>query len=689
MKRGKLKASKRKTKRCKSKSKLVGSDKLTLGEPVSIVNDIKKSIPISNGSQLKGHSGVSGAENPSSSDVRYTGDEDFTLESYESAVYSQQHLAACKFLVQFLRGFESFTLSRVMMESEQNFSNRKRIWITRLAAATTALFASSQWQLDDKLYDVFVSYHDTLCKIYEVSFFASPGYVMDLVNSSQFSDPQDKFRRFLLFFSLNSPPELHQALKVNKQLAAPVVLSMVSSQCVLKEEQEANRSKLLQLFPEILEGVRPWSSLYNALSVLWMNCSYAVDDRRHLVKSGINQIIASEFSGYAQLQTTQRILVEGEKPKLGLMLEVCREDHAMYRCYGPMLQSLRTYFDVTLFSAQAATDETVRKIADNFIEVTEQADAMQKLAQQIKKCKFDLIYYPSLGMAKWSIIMANLRLAPVQCFSLGHPATSCSENMDFVITEKDSIADPLCYTEKLVVASGYPPFSAHPSPIRRIRSERVADQPVKVAIVSKHMKINVLMIALCKELNTRCKSELEFHFFPSTHGYMLEYIEQSIRAELPNSEVFPYLEYQDYMSLISDCDLRLGTFPFAGANTTVDCITLGIPFLTLDGPEIFNHTDTATVERFCPEMKDDFVANDIDSLISKAVKLIDDDSYRCQLSGQLLDIDVDKAIYTRTTSGESPAFGEGVNGHSILWAYRNAEKIKASKQQVIEIGDIE
>ena len=93
-------------------------------------------------------------------------------------------------------------------------------------------------------------------------------------------------------------------------------------------------------------------------------------------------------------------------------------------------------------------------------------------------------------------------------------------------------------------------------------------------------------------------------------------------------------DYDRYIPNLDACDIRLGTFPFGGANTNMDCFGLGIPFVILDGPEPHSHSDTAQLIQ--ADMPDWLVANSLEEYILAALRLIEEDELRCQLSRQMM-----------------------------------------------------
>ncbi|TQV75320.1 hypothetical protein FLL45_10325 [Aliikangiella marina] len=607
--------------------------------------------------------------------LQVTSGSEFVLETFEGYVYGGKHTQALGYLLNLLGTFEEFMLIQHKEEPYQLFQLRKQRWSTRLASACCALFVNPNWNFDDEQYFYLSRFHDWYGKIFELSQAGDSNYVLDLINSTKYRSDEQMLKRFYLHLTLNSPVEIYRMLNLNRDLALPIILSLVGDSCTLITRHEDNRSVLIQNFDALTSESNLHQQYLGAIHKSWMLCSYAIDDRKHLVKLGINKLIRKllSFVKESSLATKKTI-----RPSIAVLIEVCRTSHVMYRCYGDRIKSLRETFDVTIYANKDDIDETVAGLADSVVYVDINSESIQAVADKIRTADHDIIYYPSLGMANWTVFTANLRLAPVQCMSLGHPATSCSSQMDFVIHPKDVLADPYCFTEKVVVGDFTPNYIA-PKIDEEIEFMETNDDIVRVAIVSKYMKINLLMIEVCKELLKHCKAKIEFHFFPDTKGLLLDYITQIVKSELPASGVFPTMSYKNYMQFLSRCDLRIGTFPFSGTNTTIDCFSMGVPTIAFDGPEVSSHFDSVVINRHCPEVHDDLVASTVEDLISKCVRMIDDEAFRLQISEKIKSIDIDKTIFKSTSSNSQTQFAD-----TILWAYQNIEEIRNSSEQVFE-----
>ncbi len=85
------------------------------------------------------------------------------------------------------------------------------------------------------------------------------------------------------------------------------------------------------------------------------------------------------------------------------------------------------------------------------------------LADQISARKPVLFFYVGVGMVPQVIALASMRLAPIQCVSFGHTASTMSEAMDYFILPEDFAGAPETFSEKvLAVPKAAMPFAPRP-----------------------------------------------------------------------------------------------------------------------------------------------------------------------------------------------------------------------------------
>ncbi|MEO8132766.1 MAG: tetratricopeptide repeat protein, partial [Betaproteobacteria bacterium] len=112
-------------------------------------------------------------------------------------------------------------------------------------------------------------------------------------------------------------------------------------------------------------------------------------------------------------------------------------------------------FDVFVYQIggrQDAVSAEVARRADRFRHATGPATTVARLAASIRGDAPEILIYPEVGMDSRCMVLAALRLAPVQCAAWGHPVTTGQDTIDYFFTAggmEPANADAH-YTERLV-----------------------------------------------------------------------------------------------------------------------------------------------------------------------------------------------------------------------------------------------
>ena len=114
-------------------------------------------------------------------------------------------------------------------------------------------------------------------------------------------------------------------------------------------------------------------------------------------------------------------------------------------------------------------------------------------------------------MFQLTLFLSNLRLAPLQLMALGHPATTHSPYIDYVVVEEDYVGDAACFSEKLLIlpadALPYVP-SAAAQPARPPVLRQNAS-PVKIAVCATTMKLNPKFLWACADITRKATTPVE------------------------------------------------------------------------------------------------------------------------------------------------------------------------------------
>jgi hypothetical protein len=143
--------------------------------------------------------------------------------------------------------------------------------------------------------------------------------------------------------------------------------------------------------------------------------------------------------------------------------------------------------------------------------------AVRSLVADITSRAPAIMFYLGVGMRADVIALASLRLAPVQCVSFGHTATTMSPAIDYMILPEDFVGSPDCYSEKLLTcppeAMPFVPIASRTAVWRGERPES-GDAHVLIAVPASIMKLNPRFFDALDRISAASRMPVEFFSFP-------------------------------------------------------------------------------------------------------------------------------------------------------------------------------
>lgn len=629
------------------------------------------------------------------------------LELFEAAVAHRQHPIAGQLALENLQ----------LLRAGAEFEHHVHTWTdehalrtyTRFAAALSAMLADPGFHLSHTGLAMLGTEHEALNAVFEASAFDHSDHLLSslAVNGGEVRDfarlrfPDDNgqaLAKFLTAYCLNSPTGVNfEALyRAAAQTSLPAYLGMLSHRVVLDPRAHARREELIGLHA-MFRDVRMPDGLMNALSDAYMYCSYATRPDKHEAKGTFARLLrgmalqhASEPSARELRErraSLARRFEEGRKPVMLVPIEWFNSYHAMYRCYAPSVLQLREHFRLVASCKESMLDDEAKKLFDDFLWLPEDQIVLSDLVRRINALEPDVIYYPSIGMALWWVALAQLRLAPVQVMTLGHPATSASEAIDYVIAEVGQIprADRLFVERVAYLPKNAIRFVERPD--QREAREAALALPVAsgstlhVAVPSYVVKLTVPFMELLRRIRERVEQQLgagsiRFHFFTNTIGVVRHAAKRQIDRWLPGAATVHGRDtYKGYMCKLRGCHLHLSTFPFGGTNSLVDSFALGIPVVALWGNEPHERFDGLMLERVGLEP---LLAHSVEEYQRIALDLLLNPVELGRARDTLLERDV-AAEFT----GPGPESVQGAFGRQILRLVRDHDELSAAADRAI------
>ena len=613
------------------------------------------------------------------------------LNSFESAVAGRRYDAAVNSLHLLLSDFLDLSQGK---QTPPDF-------YLRLTAALSQLFCDKNFSLSEKYFQLLSAHHASIAMAFTLAGFENADHVFaQLADVSDISNivfpDQNAALKCLLLYNLSSGYELdlHDFSLAYPDLVTPILLGLLATRCLINEITEVRFNALLEQDWSHLSMYQPSLSNMVSISNSWMFCSYAHTAKKHQIKKTLNKIIKNWCSS-SDIEKFQKqggtifgfnSVASGQKKVIMIPVEIMCDGHAMFRCFSRSLLQLKEHFHTIALAPVNCIDEAGAGLFSEVLrfEALPAFKNSTAFIAELKSLRVDAVYYPSLGMANYTLLLANQRLAPIQFFTLGHPATSHIDCMDYVFVQQQDLCKDTnqlreIFSEKIIVtgnetSSTLPRLSDFSFYQQYQNSEKHTEPEalLKVAITSTHMKINYTFFKTCKQIAEQSQKPLCFYIFPGANGPTLKYLEQEFKALLPQCQVFPSMSYENYMEQLSRCDLRLGTFPFGGANSNMDCFALALPFVALAGDEVHAQSDVGQLQQANLEI---LVTDTIEAYIEKALKLIHDVDFRQQVIKQMQSL------------GSNDFFNGKINQQgnfapSVAFMFAGHEGIQKSTQQV-------
>ncbi len=471
--------------------------------------------------------------------------------------------------------------------------------------------------------------------------------------------------KFLVIFSPSSTLEINldECFAANPGATVVAALGYLSARCCVTERACAFRERLLDWLPGRLDAVTLGRIRLAYAAEVYMHCSYAAGPGKHRIKADLiaqmrKVLLAAGAREMAQAPPRRA------RPRIVVVAEHFRAGHSVFRTHSRAVRSLRERFEVIGVAYGERTDEPARALFDELIVFPpgELIDSASAAAREILERAPDIVFHLGVGMSNHVIALASLRLAPVQCVSFGHTATTMSPVIDQVILPDDFVGAEDRFSEAVLrLPARAMPYAA-PAPGEPASPPRppVAEEDrgvLRIAVPASVMKLNAPFLKALAEIAARASRPVEFHFFPlAAVGLAHHYLDQEVRRVLPGAVVHAETLRSTYLERLGDCAFFLCPFPYGNMNSIIDAMIMGAPGVCLDGEEAHAHADVAIFRRL--GLPDALAAASLEDYIAAAVRLIDDADWRAQCRRIVREIDLDRTVH----AGDERLFCEAMHG---------------------------
>ncbi|MDR3210417.1 MAG: hypothetical protein LBU79_00680 [Planctomycetota bacterium] len=331
---------------------------------------------------------------------------------------------------------------------------------------------------------------------------------------------------------------------------------------------------------------------------------------------------------------------------LAVVTSYWNQSHAVYRAFGPYLAELAKHYDLTLVNlTERQPHPPDTSLFKRTIDIVSQGTMIN--VSGIVDNDFQAAYYPDVGMSPQSLYLSNLRIAPIQAMSTGHPVSSTSQVMDYFISGStvETASNPEDnYDERLVLLPG---LSVHPAKPVYSRHNPPPESQFIINCPWMHMKNNLPMARNLRKVADMASRPIVFNIFPgcgaTTNCSFMSTIQDYSQVLPPDKySIVPDLPYERYMLKLEAGRFALHSYPFGGGTTAVDSLFLGKPLVVLRGRHEYNRYSAAILERLGLT---ELIADNQEEWLEIVLRLINNPDYLDEITQRVEALDLDNAIF--------------------------------------------
>ena len=521
--------------------------------------------------------------------------------------------------------------------------------------------------------------------VFETSGFKSSDCLLKLLNkkasekkTGNLTDNQALVRSILMSsIGQVGSEDLASLMREKTEISALLALGLLLDRLPANGLGEANRKLLLEQYNPY-DALRPLDFYGIIVSNVWMVCSYSNAPRKHNIKKHLNQWFRRVHQSKGLTPKPPGSLAQAgnvnNKPVMAVVAEKFTSIHAMYRWYAPIIKRLKNDYYMVLVALRVDVDDKAIALFDNFLEVPQDAVNIQSVLNQ---CTPDIAYFTSLGMRTWSISLANMRWAPLQVMSLGHPATTHCEHMDLAfINTRTYCKDALISESLLVLESEIGSLIEAPASLSLPGAPELSEAFISIAVPCNLLKINVPFLTALKEIERLSEKPLHFMFFPNVFGIGHLSTEKRIHGYFPDAIVVKGNSYENYLKQLNQNHLALSPFPFGNATSTIDCMLLGLPVIGLLGSEPHSRSDYDVLAAF--DLQDYCIADSVENYVERVLRYIN----KPEQLKELRELIASKNFHETHWQNENPLSLEFCD--ALKWAFEHKDEIVAHKGAVYQ-----
>jgi protein O-GlcNAc transferase len=316
-------------------------------------------------------------------------------------------------------------------------------------------------------------------------------------------------------------------------------------------------------------------------------------------------------------------------------------EHTIGKLYHGIIAKLsRERFEVVVVRPPQDSDaigDAIGRDADRTVEIPyDLYPARNIIAAQ----RFDILFYPDIGMTPLTYFLAFARLAPVQCVSWGHPVSTGIPAIDYFISAKNIEPNDAQthYSERLILLDRLPTYYRRPQHAENpfTHAELGFSDEVKLYVCPQslfklHPDFDEVLATLLRR-----DPQARLLLLSGVHKHWDRLVGARIAKGFPDIAervIFvPRIPQAHFFRLLMMADVILDPPFFGGGNTTYEALAMGLPIVTWPGPFMRGRVTEGCYRQMGFT---ELVADSFDSYVEIAHRLANDAAWRAGVKNEI------------------------------------------------------
>ena len=321
-----------------------------------------------------------------------------------------------------------------------------------------------------------------------------------------------------------------------------------------------------------------------------------------------------------------------DKIKIGIVSEFFT-DHTIGKLYKDLIFSLdKNKFETFIFHSQkTSSGEIFNQFKDKEKEGILKNEILPiKLSEKIdviKKFKFNIIFYPDIGLSVEFYYLALMRLAKYQITTFGHPETTGSNSIDFYLISKNCVNDNTQkhYSEKLLLMNYLPMVYPKPFTKKKLSEDELKKKNI-YSCPQTLFKIHPDFDQIIFDILEKDKKGIVYLLKDSNKVWYKKLIKRLSKNKKYDSKKIIFMDplnYEDYLLHLGRSSVLLDPLYYGAGNSFFESMLFGTPTITFPTDYIKSRLVLGAYKQM--EIKHPPIATSIQNYIDLAVEYANKD----------------------------------------------------------------